>query len=309
MNRFLLVSFFVALALSRTKAGALFDNGSPDLIGGSEMTHWRDANKFTLNADGILEGIRFWELEASAAFSHSVVWEIRGLDPSNTPGPVLFSGTSQNLTHLSTGRSAYGVYPEFVDTFDISPVALSAGTYWLVLHNGPNSYNTSRDIFWETALNPSTEETLFDEAPFSEWWGSNGPLSQLAFQIHGVDATARPRITSCNFNNRRFQIVFTSASGQNYRVEFKDRLTDSSWLTLPGAETLQGTGGSIQVNDPDPNVRNLSRRFYRVILLPEPTSAPALLPLIPSSRAALSHRDEDTAPNSLLVLHPLSAQP
>lgn len=306
MNRFSLLAFLIAVVFS-AGAAPLYDNGPPNLTGGSEMTHWRDANKFTLAADGILEGIRFWELEASAAFYHSVVWEIRALNSSNSPGAVLFSGTSANLTHLSTGRAAYGVYPEFADTFDIPPAELPAGTYWLVLHNGPLSYNVSRDIFWESAITTNTEPSLSDEAPFSNWWGSNGLASQLAFQIHGVAATARPRITSSGFNGRSFRVAFTTASGQDYRVEYKNLLTDPSWVTLSGAESVPGNGGVVQVADPDSNIRNLTRRFYRVVLLPEPTSAPAPLLFVSPSRAFLPLPGENAAPNSLLVLHPLAA--
>ncbi len=60
-------------------------------------------------------------------------------------GPAVFTGTSTNLTHVATGFIFFG-YLEYITTFDITPVSLPAGAYWLALHNGPltNDTNFSR---------------------------------------------------------------------------------------------------------------------------------------------------------------------
>lgn len=260
----LLLALFISGAV--VDAALIYDNGSPDLINGFEITHWRQASQFTLGTGAILGNVRFWDLEASSAFQSSILWEIRSNSASNIPGAVLFSGTSVNLTHVVTGRNA-NPYPEFVNSFDLSSVSLPAGTYWVVLHNGPLSNNTSKDIFWETAINTSTLPSLSDLAPFAGNWESNnynGSLSQLAFQLNGVPG---PSVTAFGFNNGVPRISFTTVAGQHYRVEYKNNLTDASWTPVASAQNVPGTGSVIQVSDPDPNVGNLPRRFYRVVLL------------------------------------------
>ena len=63
--------------------------------------------------------------------------------------------------------------------------------------------------------------------------------------------------------------LFTTVTGQNYKVEFKNNLSDVSWTTVSGASNIAGTGGTQMGNDPDPNVGNgtVKRRFYRVTVL------------------------------------------
>lgn len=231
------------------------------------MTHWIDANQFSLGAAATLGTIKFWDVEASASFQGSVVWQIRANAANNTPGTILFSGTAMQVTHTSTGRKVDGVYPEFLNTFAVSSISLPAGSYWLVLHNGPLSNNLGQDIFWESAINASSAESLSDEAPFNGNWETNGPSSQLAFQLIGVPDSLRPRITAISRTNGVPQISFTTVSGQNYRMEYKNNITDASWTTVSGSENVPGTGGVVQKSDPDPTVVTRTRRFYRVMLL------------------------------------------
>jgi hypothetical protein len=50
-------------------------------------------------------------------------------------------------------------------------------------------------------------------------------------------------------------------------VEYKNSLTDVSWTPLANAQNVSGTGGVVQISDPDPNIGNVPHRFYRVVLL------------------------------------------
>ena len=94
--------------------------------------------------------MKFWNFEGSGSFEGSIVWQIYSNAGNNRPGTLLFNGTSTNLTHVATGFIFFG-YPEYITTFDIAPVSLPAGTYWLALHNGPltNDTNLGR-VYWET---------------------------------------------------------------------------------------------------------------------------------------------------------------
>ena len=266
-------SFFVGLILPLLISGGtidaalIYDQGAPDLQEGFEITHFKEADQFTLSAAAILGNVKFWDIEASADFQSSILWEIRANSQSNLPGAVLFSGTSTNLTHVATGRDAFG-YLEFVDSFDIGSVSLPAGTYWLVLHNGPLSYNENQNIFWETVATNRTDPTYSDEAPFMNVWDSNFDFSQMAFQLNGVPESLRPRVTALGFNiNGAFQINFTTVAGQHYRVDYKNNMTDASWTIVSGAQSVAGTGAVVQVTDPDPTLPSRPRRFYRVVLL------------------------------------------
>jgi hypothetical protein len=195
------------------------------------------------------------------------------------PGAVLFSGTSSNLTHVATGRKPD--FTEFVNSFDTGvAISLAAGSYWLVLHNGPLSYNAptyaSQNTFWESASTNRSDPSYSDEAPFTNDWGSNDLSqdygyppgnSQLAFQLNGVPQSYAAKVTAVGFVSNSPRISFSTFNGQHYRVDYKNNLTDASWTTVSGASNVAGTGGTVTVTDPDPNINNVRHRFYRVVLL------------------------------------------
>jgi hypothetical protein len=282
LRRLLVALAALLVTISPLPGDQLFDNGVPDLMEGSELTHWREAERFALTEGVIIGAVRFWDFEAvPGAFAGSFLWEIRANGPANRPGAVLHTGTSSNLSRVATGRRALFLnWPEFVNTFEIPAVALPPGTYWLVLHNGPLSNNVGQNLFWEGAINPSTDPSMNDIAPFVNNWRSNSssgtPLSKLAFQLFGIPESARPRITTVDRTGSVPRIRFTSRSGQTYRVEYKNALSDESWNAVAGAESIAGTGSEIEVADPDPNASALARRFYRVTLHAPPPPPPLL---------------------------------
>ena len=262
---------FLALLMGGpwARAGVLFDNGAPNLIDGSEMTHWIDANQFSFTQSTILWQVRFWDAEASASFQGTVFWEICANSPSSTPGAVLFSGLSTGVVHTSTGRVISPSLLEFVDNFSIASISLAPGNYWLVLHNGPLSNNADLNIFWESATNPSTVPSLSDMAPFTGNWLSNGSGSQLAFQLYGVPASFAATVTSLiHTGGTSPKISFRTTSGQTYQVQYSNSLVNPSWTAVSGAENVVGSGGIIQITDNDPAAKTIGQRFYRVALLP-----------------------------------------
>jgi hypothetical protein len=292
-----------AILLSVTAAGAetLFDNGAPSLLEGNEMTYWREADSFTITEPVILGAVRFWELQARASsFYGSFLWEIRANSATNTPGVLLATGTSTGLARIPTGRAAFVIYPEFVNTFELPSVPLSPGTYWLVLHNGPLSNTATRDIFWETAVNPGVEPSLSQAAPFTGAWRGNGPASKNAFQLFGVPDSFRPRITAIGRSEGAPRITFTTRSGQTYRVEYKDNILNGDWAPVAGAESIAGTGNEIQVVDPDPTSPSRPRRFYRVQMQSPPPPAPSAFTVeTPPTRRKVDEGEAGYRQNSL----------
>lgn len=265
---FLLVLCWLS-ALGSLRAAVVFDNGAPDRLDGYEFTHWIDANQFSLGAAQILTSIHLWEAEASPTFYGLMRWEIRANTGGNTPGAVLFSGTSTNLVRTATGLLVHGFLPEYDITFDLpAPVTLSAGSYWLTLHNGPLSNTEPRDIFWETTLNGNLASSLSDEAPFDGIWDNNSslddPNSQLAFQLIGVPAAWAPKVTSITRESGSTKLIFTTATSHTYRVDYKNAMTDSPWLTLSNGNNIAGNGGAVTIFD---STATMGHRFYRVVLV------------------------------------------
>ena len=102
--------------------------------------------------------------------------------------------------------------------------------------------------------------------PFGPWFRNDFPpglRSDCAFQISDLF----PRITAFTFNDGAPKVSFITTGNHNYRVDYKNSLLDASWTPVSGAEVVPGTGGVVEVRDLDPDVGNLPRRFYRVMLL------------------------------------------
>src|SRR4051812_32049197 len=220
--RFLVATAILALsAEAGAQTSAVYDNGPPNLLNGFEITHWKQANPLTITTSVVLARVLFWDVEASSSFQSQAYWEIRR-DNAGSPGAVILSGTSTDLTHVATGRRAF-VYPEFVNNFGLPSISLTPGNYWLVLHNGPLSNNVTRDIFWETTTSANLAVSMSDAAPFANNWQTDGTVSQMAFQLIGILESARPRITSISAGGGHApRVTFTTISGHNYRVEYSN---------------------------------------------------------------------------------------
>jgi hypothetical protein len=272
MPRFFLSGSIILLLLRSVaglQAATVYDNGGPDLQNGYGLTHWIQANDFNLPTGGLISHVQFWDLEVTGGyFQSSVVWEIHA-NNNGIPGSIVASGTSINLTHVATGRNNGFGYNEFIVNFDIIEASLGAGKYWLVLHNGPLSYtvtrpNTNLDpVFWETTTSSSPIETQEIIAPFTDPWQSNLSQSQMAFNLSGQ---VGPAITAFAYHSASPQITFTTVAGQHYSVQYKNLLTDSTWLTLSGAGNVTATGSTLQITDL--SLGGLKNRFYRAVLLP-----------------------------------------
>jgi hypothetical protein len=72
------------------------------------------------------------------------------------------------------------------------------------------------------------------------------------------EAPVQPVIRAMTYVNGIFQLTFTTESGQNYVVEYKNRLSDTSWTQLT---TVNGDGQDHTVMDTPPLP---SARFYHL---------------------------------------------
>jgi hypothetical protein len=72
-----------------------------------------------------------------------------------------------------------------------------------------------------------------------------------------------PVIGAPTMVNGIFSLSFPTEPGKSYTVQYKNNLSDPTWTDL---ETVVGTGGNLNINDPTP--AGLPSRFYRIMSTP-----------------------------------------
>ena len=178
-----------ALATFACSASAtvVYDNGTPDENTGFEITGSIRAEDFMLRSTTTLSSVKFWDVEKAGAYNGSFTWQIYAAGASG-PGALLFGGNASDATHVATGNILFGSYKEYVDTISFSSLTLTAGNYWIGLHNGPLTNKSVIGLFWDTA---AANNTASNEA--SSLYDSKGYVAgngyQLAFQLNGSPAT------------------------------------------------------------------------------------------------------------------------
>ena len=262
-----LIAIALLFSAAAHAADVIFDNGVSNQDDGWEMTQFYEADDFSIAERTQLSGFKFWNYARTGYFTGTITWEIYA-DIGGSPAHLVANGASSASTHTPTGFSLFGLLFEAVTTFDVPPVTLDPGTYWLALHNGPRQHVT-RGMFWaptgkkRSSGTPSrSREALSDGTWYSNDYPGMSP--DLAFQVFG---TVVPGVFGSGFVNGSPVVRFMSKVGKTYRLEYKRSLTDASWIAVPGRESIAGTGGEMQVDDPQSDARTARGRFYRVSVL------------------------------------------
>ena len=165
----------------------IYDNGAPNHVSGNNMGFAYQAEDFHLSAATTLTDIHFWSLEADGAYRGSISWSIL-CDCGGAPGSnVLASGTQSMVTRSSTG--SYLGLNEYSNSFLLNaPLNISAGNYWLVLHNGAMSnLGDPNEFLWETTNNNATVRGM-ESFAIGGAWTTNA--QEHAFQISAVPEPA-----------------------------------------------------------------------------------------------------------------------
>jgi PEP-CTERM motif len=171
----------------RAHAQIIYDNGPPNQVDGNEMTQWIQAEDFSVATAMTLGSVHFWDIELPTnAYQGEIDWGIYS-NAGGSPGTLLASGAAIGgaVTRTFIQGGVLGQFNEYSDTFNVTPFALAAGTtYWIGLHNGPLTFQTRSEFYWETTnANASlTGHELI--APFTGGWDDNG--NQHAFQLLAV---------------------------------------------------------------------------------------------------------------------------
>jgi hypothetical protein len=81
--------------------------------------------------------------------------------------------------------------------------------------------------------------------------------------VVNAPAGQAPTIVAGFSNASTFDLRFTAEAGIAYRVEYRDSLTEGTWLTLSNVPA-PNTTGPVEVTDPIPTTP--TGRYYRVVL-------------------------------------------
>ena len=190
MRRVLTVAIVaVCLAVGAKGASAatiVYDNGAPNSQNGNEMTQWIQAEDFTLTVATVLTDVHFWAIDAGAVapgYQGSIYYFIYGNGVGAPDETNILQQGSVTPTVTFDHATFFG--PSSRYDFDLtSPLLLSAGTYWLGLHNGPLTTDARLELYWETTGLNGTATGHEDSTPFLVGgWFDNG--QEHAFQLTG----------------------------------------------------------------------------------------------------------------------------
>ncbi len=129
-------------------AQVVFNGGSPASGTGNSanISSMRVANSFQFSANSTVGTVRFWGFGAPA----TVDWGIYSDNTTTrTPGNFVEGGSVTPTAGVTTDAGGVTVTSY---SFNISPVTLSAGDWWLALHNGtsPTDFSSS-SFYWAVA--------------------------------------------------------------------------------------------------------------------------------------------------------------
>jgi len=194
----------LALSSLPLSAGVVYSNGLPNQVSGEEMTHWMHGDDVVVTSPLTFDTIRFWDLEPAggAQYNGRVVWVMNNDEPGFPDVSWVGSGAgfpTRTLTQSITS-GAWAGYDEYQNDITLAaPITLSAGTYWLVLHNGGYEYSSDQSFYWETTDNNGTSHSynfIRTGSPPGPWIINNlsAPVweAQLAFQLLDEGGAATP---------------------------------------------------------------------------------------------------------------------
>jgi hypothetical protein len=176
----LLLAVFALSCVAASADTVVFDNGGPNQHGGNEMGSFVQGESFTLAGTTQLTGVNFWDLEVAGQYSGSINWYIF----TDCGGPcALVDAGNASGSHVATGLLDDSTfYTEYSNNFSINSI-LTAGNYWLFLHNGPIGAGDYTDFYWEwTSLGGGPTGQEFDLIA-SAGFDDNG--QEHAFNLEG----------------------------------------------------------------------------------------------------------------------------
>jgi PEP-CTERM motif len=166
----------------------VYNNGGPNQQNGNEMTEWVQTEDFTLTSGQTISDIHFWDVD-QGTYAGSITWWIVG-DSGGNPNFNDILGTGNlDVTRVATGNCLF-FGCEYENSWNINPLSLTPGTYHLALHNGPVSFDSRSEFYWETTDpngTPTGRECDLTSGACYGSWNDNG--QEHAFYLSGGGAT------------------------------------------------------------------------------------------------------------------------
>jgi hypothetical protein len=163
--------------MSCVAQAGIIGNGPPNQSGGSDLNAFLEADNFTVVSPGAhITQIRFWALQTSASdFAGTVDWAVYS-NLSGFPDVAVATGNA-SATGTATGQTTFGL-DEYSYTL-AADATVTAGVYWLVLHNGPSSSMPDSTFYWAWSNDAGNSANL-DLAAGPPWVGNS---AELAFEL------------------------------------------------------------------------------------------------------------------------------
>ncbi|MBM3756998.1 MAG: PEP-CTERM sorting domain-containing protein [Acidobacteria bacterium] len=185
-----------ALALSvSAQAALIFNNGAPTTLGVRDIGLFRTADDFALASAQNVAGIRFfysWTspsvVEPADNFRGTITYAIYN-DSAGSIGSQIATGSVSGLASTFTGIIIPGSNAKInaVEFNLVFAVALSAGTYWLELHEGPTlSTDDGTGIGWILAADAGNAK----QGLTANGLPAGGVNNELAFELHDTASGA-----------------------------------------------------------------------------------------------------------------------
>jgi hypothetical protein len=208
-----------------------------------------DAFSFGAQATDVSEG-RYPDGGANLFFMPTPTPQTNNLIPNTAPVLVAISDkyvyVGQTVQFTATATDADSAYQTLAFSLSNAPagasINMSSGVFAWVTTNAATPSSNSVTV----RVTDNGTPALSDARSFTVFVSS---LPQFAGVSPG--------------NNSQIQISFDTLPGQHYQVQFKDNLADSSWTSLGG--TVSGNGSSTTVSD---DMTGSPRRFYRLLAWP-----------------------------------------
>jgi len=171
--------------------------------------------------------------------------------PANT-APVLgaisnkYVYAGQTVQFMASATDAQSAYQTL--TYSLSNAPAGAG---IISSSGAFSWATANAA--APGTNPVTVRVTDNGLP---------PLSDA--KTFSVFVSPPPQFTGVTAGTiGQIEVTFSTLPGQNYQMQFKDRLTDTNWTLLGGV--LTGTGSYLTVTD---EMSGSPQRFYSLLVQP-----------------------------------------
>jgi len=142
------------------------------------------ADSFTLSQPATIGNVTFGSWLATGDTLTSVNWAIA----SSPFGSTLASGTALNPTSTFITTAISGHFSVYSETFSISSVSLSPGTYYFEMQNAQTP--GGQDGFWDENNGPNSTAALYENGSFYESIGAESFTLSTPVPEPGVLALA-----------------------------------------------------------------------------------------------------------------------